>query len=158
VYLGDGSDCGDFTYSGPFTCNNPFEDISATGTPVSVPPPGAPNLGDDGFVTGIPIGFTFNYFGDSKTEVSIASNGFISFGTDGLGTFMPPLFPNTALPNDTIGPLWTDLDAGMGSPTISYQTLGTAPSRRFIVSWKNIPRFGQTDMNSFQVALLEGSN
>src|SRR5262249_33751619 len=114
--------------------------------------------GDDGFITDIPIGFTFTYFGEAKTSVSIASNGFISFGTDGLGTFMPLPFPNTATPNDTIGPLWADLDAGHGSPTISYQTIGPVGARRFIASWKDIPRLGLTDTNTFQVALFEGNN
>jgi len=77
----------------------------------------------------VPIGFDFDFFGDTKTEVTVSSNGYLTFrgfGTSPVGECLP----RSAPPNDVIAVFWTDLDPSAGG---SVRTLleGTAPERRF---------------------------
>ncbi len=149
VYLGDGTDCGSTTYVAA-DCTNPFEDIAEFGTT-------APNAGssdDAGDV--VPLGFTFNFFGADHTDVGISSNGYLTFGSD-LSDFSEDAIPSGTDPNDLIAPLWNDYSPNNGG-TVQYMTLGTAPNRRFIAQWTGIPQFGDTDSNTFQAVLFEGSN
>jgi hypothetical protein len=60
-------------------------------------------------------------------------------------------------PDFIIAPYWDDLDADFG--LVSYKTVGTAPSRRFVVEWHNRPHFSNGDGGvTFELILYEGSN
>ncbi|MGB5324932.1 MAG: DUF6701 domain-containing protein [Pseudomonadales bacterium] len=54
-------------------------------------------------------------------------------------------YANAALPyglaDRMIMPYWDDLNPASGG-AVSYDTLGTAPDRRFVVTWLAVPRFG----------------
>ncbi len=146
-YAGDGTVCDSLGYLAG-QCNSSFEDISSTGIPLT--------LGDDDGAV-VPIGFTFNFFGIEHEDIGISSNGYLTFGPD-LTDFTNDPIPTPGVdPDDFIAPLWDDLNPSAGG-TIHYQTLGTAPHRRFIVQWTNVPQFGASDANTFQAVLFEGSN
>ncbi|MCP4591569.1 MAG: DUF11 domain-containing protein, partial [bacterium] len=86
------------------TIPHDFLDISATGTPFT--------LGDDSTLV-LPIGFSFDYYGLSYTDVEISSNGFLTVnqtGDSGCCTGDP--LPDPTLPNGVIAGWWEDLDAG----------------------------------------------
>ncbi|MHC4776613.1 MAG: hypothetical protein ACYTBR_15290, partial [Planctomycetota bacterium] len=84
-YLGDDTSCTSAAgYAWGF-CNSPFEDISGTGIPLDLP--------DDGGEV-VPIGFTFNLVGDDHTCIGVASNGYLTFGTD-LSDLSDDSIPNT---------------------------------------------------------------
>jgi hypothetical protein len=153
-YGGDNTDCGSPTFT-QASCNNPLEDISTTGTPVTL----TAGNGDDGVMADAPIGFSFSFMGVPHTTTTIGTNGFLTFGTQFGGNFGAGngLIPSTSAPNDLIAPLWNDWDSSVGGD-IRYQTLGAAGSRRFIVQWTNVPVFGRTDQNTFQVVLFEQGN
>ena len=144
-YQGDGTDCG-VSYAAK-ACGNAFEDIAGTGTQLF--------LGDDDGEF-VPLGFTFNFFGDDHTDIAVSSNGYLTFGTD-LTDFTNDPIPTTILPNDFIAPLWDDFNPSVGG-TVHYQTLGTAPNRQFIAQWTNVPQFAMADSNTFQAILGEASN
>jgi hypothetical protein len=97
-------------------------------------------LGDDANSAALPIGFTFNFFGTNYTTFFIGSNGFITFGA-GSTSLTPQTLPNTGAPNNIIALAWRDLDPGSNGNLIRYQTLGTAPNRRLVVSFQNVPYF-----------------
>jgi len=124
-----------------------FVSISGTGTPL-------PALSDDDFtVTGVPMGFSFNYCGSTYSSLSICSNGFISLSNS----------PSTASFNAEflidgpgwIMPYWYDLDGFSG--TAYYQTSGIAPFRVFTVEWNNWEPLGTSDLGTFQVKLYEST-
>jgi hypothetical protein len=144
VYLGDDTVCSGYQSA---TCSSAFEDISGTGTQLV--------LGDD---TGqvVPLGFNFDFFGSTKTTVGVCSNGYLTFGAT-LTDFTNDPIPSTLTPNDMIDPLWDDFNPSAGG-SVQYQTLGSSPNRRFIAQWTNVPQFANTDSNTFQAALYEGSN
>jgi hypothetical protein len=128
-------------------CAEVFEDISSFGTQIF--------LGDDDGML-VPIGFTFNFFGVDHTEVAFCSNGYLTFGGTWWDWTEDPI-PNANEPNDLIAVLWDDLNPGMGG-TLHYVTVGSAPDRAFIAQWKDVPQYGQSDRNTFQVVLREGTN
>ncbi len=123
-----------------------FVDIASSGTVVPVT--------DDGGVTNVDIGFTFGFYDTVYTRVGISPNGYLSF-TDRLDVPRPTAIPSTTLPNNLIAPRWSNLNPPANS--VRRQTLGSAPERRFIVQWSNVPMFGFTDSNTFQVVLFEAT-
>lgn len=125
-----------------------FEDISATGNNL--------NLGDDdGSV--IPIGFSFDYFGDQFFEVGISSNGYCLFGPGSLTDFTPSAVPSQDDPDGVVAPYWTDLNpSAFGS--VTYEVRGVPGARRLIVQWTNVPHFGLNTSNTFQVVFFETSH
>ena len=147
-YQGDGVSCDPgFVTS---QCIDPFEDISATGTVLTLPDNGGSLAA---------IGFTFSFYGVAHTDLTVASNGYLTFGGVG-GAFINSPIPDAADPNDMIAGLWDDLVPQMGG-TIQHETRGVAPDRRFIAQWTNIPArigFGTSGPNTFQIILFEGTN
>ena len=103
---------------------------------------------DDGKFGPVPIGFNFNFFGNTETQVNIGTNGVINFGSyasfSGTQYIFTGGFPNAANPANTIAVCARDLrfgtPAGLGS--LRYWTEGVAPNRRFIVQYDNVPIWG----------------
>lgn len=118
-------------------------------------------LGDDTQSASLPIGFTFCFFGSNYTNFYIGSNGWVAFGPTAT-TFTSAPIPSTAatIPKNCIMGPWQDWHPGIaGGPYINYQTLGTAPNRRLVVSWNNCPMFScTTTLGTFQIVLYETSN
>jgi len=123
-------------------------DIATTGTEV-----GAGATNDDGFYTGIPIGFTFPFYGNTFTQVNASSNGFL-----GLGTSQPAYsgtYPSTG--NDVIAPAMGD-NYHYPTTRFIYQTFGNAPNRYFVFSFINefyISHNDPTYAKTFQVIMYE---
>jgi hypothetical protein len=129
-----------------------FNDISGTGTEVV--------LGDDQVSTSIPLPFTFGFFGVDKNEIFISSNGFLAFSSGtGSGCCTGQPIPSTGQPNDIIAMYWEDLDPDSGNAgNIYYQTVGTAPSRQFIVQFQDVEHFGGAPLVTMQAKLYECTN
>lgn len=124
-----------------------WEDVSATGTL-------NPACDDCGYV--VPLGFTFDFFGSAITQIGMSSNGYLTTDAD-LGNSGNVTIPNTGSPNNMIAALWGDWNPTAGGG-FYYQTLGTAPNRRFVALWKNVPYWGTTEQNTFEAILYETSN
>src|SRR5262249_43160812 len=111
-----------------------FVDISATGTRLT--------LSDDEVSAPIPIGFPFEFFGREQSQVSVSANGFLTFADappPSSGCLCQPRsLPDARVPNGIIAGLWKDLNPGLGG-SIVFQTVGTAPNRRFIVEVSLVP-------------------
>src|SRR5205085_8667780 len=105
-----------------------FTDIADTGTQLPI--------FNQSVSDPLPLGFDLDVYGKSFSHVRVSSNGFLQF--DGLPYVGDNAqdFPSTSNPGTRIGALWTGLFVESGS--VLYQTLGTAPDRRFIVEFRNI--------------------
>lgn len=133
---------------------------------------------DDDITAQLPLGFTFNFGGVNYTQVQIMSNGRLQFnnGYCGYGTQTtgsPPTYtypyPDASL-SRTMRIYGVDLDATPSGasgvcPTatcyVSYATVGTAPNRRFVVTWVNVPEWSSTTRTgsfNLQVILEETTN
>ncbi len=128
-------------------CGTTLEDISATGT--------ATGLADDGEANAA-LPFAFTLYDITSTDVRIGNNGGIRFNETAGNVG----FSNANLPSFTFGaailPFWDDIDNDAGD--VYYETLGTAPNRRFVIQWHQRPHFNNLGAVTFQVVLYEGSN
>ena len=110
----------------------------------------------------IPIGFTFNFYGNSYTNCVIGGNGAINFNTSLAGSgfawsITSVLLGNTAVTNSICGP-YCDIDV-TGGGTITYSTIGTSPNRRFVVDFCHDAMFSCTSQwTTSQIILYETSN
>lgn len=122
------------------------------------------NLSDDAVSSAINIGFNFCFFGNDYTQFYIGSNGWISFSPGQSTSFTSGPIPNTApnIPKNCIMGPWQDWHPGTGPNVgnyIRYQVLGTAPYRRLVVSWNQVPFFScTTTYGTFQIIIFETTN
>ncbi len=128
--------------------------------------------GDDNFSEAIPIGFSFPFYGISRTffhadingTLLLADNTWVTpFPANGWGTdgnifnyyeYIPGYEGMPAL----ISVFWDDLLAEQGTGDVYFQTFGTAPSRYTVIQWNNL-KFragtGGAPTLCFQVILYE---
>lgn len=103
------------------------------------------------------LGFDFVYDGITQTQCFISPNGYISFGVQPTANNYLPLSVATVFTNGgTISALGLDLIAT--TDNITYQTIGSAPNRTFVVQWSNVRRKSKTGNFNFQIRLNETSN
>jgi subtilisin family serine protease len=109
--------------------------------------------------------FTFNFGGTNYTSTTLHDNGFISLGAN--KNTNPPSspegnykynfrLPGNSKPDNFIAPFWDDLTGG--GAAIFVKTIGSAPSRQFVIEYSGIQRVGVTANLNFEVILFEGSN
>ncbi|MBU1719240.1 MAG: hypothetical protein KKA07_09215, partial [Bacteroidetes bacterium] len=115
----------------------------------------------DGCSYSLTIPFTFTYFGYDYTSCNVVADGYMYFGST-TETYTNVCLPNSGTPNNLIACYWDDLYFDYScAPTVwRYQTLGTAPNRRFVVSWVGFRRYGGACGNYVytQIKLFETSN
>ena len=103
------------------------------------------------------IGFTFAFFGNNYTQFYVGSNGWIGFSAGQTTGYVAQFIPNAGSPRNAILADWEDLLPG--GANIYYQTLGTAPNRRLVVSFNNVPHYGcRSNIHNFQFVLYETTN
>ncbi|MCU4175607.1 S8 family serine peptidase [Carboxylicivirga sp. N1Y90] len=126
-----------------------WTEISETGIEV------APDS-DDG-AEQIELPFAFKFYGESKSAVTIASNGFLTFGTE-LGTFggySNKQIPTSGAPDDLIAPFWDDLRPSARRGQVFYQ----ASPDKFIVQYHEVGTWSSsTGTITFQVVLYPNGN
>lgn len=118
---------------------------------------------DEGKIDDVPIGFTFQFFGNSYTTLDISANSFLSFDEINTATYFSinhnPC--NPAAPNNFIAVCAND--HGFPGPSIGMhavftQTLGTAPNREFRVQFKNWVAVVGSDPVDWICRLFETTN
>ena len=116
---------------------------------------------DDASYGPFPIGFDFQFFGETHSHFNVCTNGFIDFQTYlSNGTSPTYAIPSghAAVPKKAIFGLYRDWDLS-NAGDIKYQTMGTAPTRYLMVKFMSVPLFNYPSiLGSFQIILYEGSN
>ncbi len=126
-------------------CSN-FVDISATGTNL--------NLSDDSN-TGITLPFSFFYQNSIVNDINVSNNGYVLLNTL-TGTFGYDMSNS----NNGLYPMVQDLATSTSPNGVYQQTIGTAPNRKFIIQWSNIPHYGfpaSTDGANFELVIEEAT-
>lgn len=148
----------------------------------SVPP-----VLDDVISDLIPIGFGFTFGTTEYTSLRVQTNGRLQFGNTlcGYGTnaigppqTYPYLYPNASV-NNTMKIFGVDLDPtnlvsrpnypsasrrttclSIDTCYVSVATIGTAPSRQFVVTWKNVPEWvsASNTSGSFDLQVILNEN
>ena len=126
-----------------------YVDISGSGTLEL-------DTGDDAGVS-IPLGFSFNLFGDSITAIGASSNGYLSTGT-ALTDFANDCIPTADEPNGLISPFWDDYSLDDHGDIYS-QLDGSPGSQCLTIQWDDLGGFNNSGASfNFQVKMYEGSN
>ncbi len=155
------------TTGGVYSRSYKFTNTTGCGTTV----PGT----DDIISDLIPLGFTFKYGNKSFTSVRVMTNGRLQFdnNTCGFGSPVTQLpYPIASL-NYSMRIYGNDMDPTLKSEVsgystnctsrsscyISYNSEGTAPNRRFVVTWRNVPEWAAassaTGSYNLQIILYE---
>jgi gliding motility-associated-like protein len=136
-----------------------------------LPAPSYVNLTDDSWSGLINIGFSVNFYGNNYTQCTIGSNGLVSFNAATANGYCPwslgaaGALPNTAnagaaaAAKNSMMLAYHDINPG-ASPggSIFYQTIGTAPNRRFVLVYRNLKTFGTNDCADMAIIVNETSN
>jgi HYR domain-containing protein len=116
----------------------------------------------DGYIdqNSVPLGFTFDFYGNTYDKVNVWSNGFLMFGPAPVrsGFFTGDQIPNPANPNNIIAVAWADWEPQLATGSIRFETRGSAPNRRFLIQYNNAPEYRGQGILMSQVVLSEGSN
>jgi PKD domain-containing protein len=106
--------------------------------------------------SGFDLGFDFTFFGTTHAKFWVASNGAILFQAAPWGACCYRWIPSEDDVNNMIALALTDLRPEDGQ--VSYAVRGTAPSRRLIVNFDNVPVYSGMGSVTTQAILYEGSN
>lgn len=117
---------------------------------------------DDQYSGIVSIPFDFCYYGQTYNQLKVSTNNYITFDlTGGGGGFSPwqtQAIPNPGAPLASIMGPWVDINPNTGG-TIRYGVVGTAPNRKFIASYENVPMFSCSSLiYNGQIVINEGTN
>jgi hypothetical protein len=102
----------------------------------------------------------FFYGGEPYTSLGVVSNGYLVLGggTSADIVFTPQHFPNAARPNNTIAPMWSDLNpAASPGGGVRIGTLTDGASTWIVVDWQHIKNFGNPTTHSFEIWIRIGT-
>ena len=143
---------------------NPFPYTIGTGISIGI---------DDIFSNVITLPFPFCFYGTNYTELTVGSNGIISFNTNNADPILNPSFANPGyaycewsftdpLPSPNLYPPsicgpYHDIDPSVCG-NVRQGVYGIAPCRTFVVSFDNICQFSCTTTQSrHQIVLYEST-
>lgn len=115
----------------------------------------------------VPIGFNFNYFGKTYTNVVLHSNGLLVFDVDINLTPLSDTIRTITVYGDygTSGQGADLVDrgflSGISQSPIVYNTLGMAPNRVLVIEWQNAGFYSDPNKTSYvnvQARLYENTN
>jgi hypothetical protein len=88
----------------------------------------------------VPLPFAFGFYNGKYSSVNIATNGYVNFipATPFVGNVG---IPDPSDPNAAIFAFWNDLFVDGSSGTVTTDTVGTAPNRKFVIEWRNVLMF-----------------
>ncbi|MBI4337680.1 MAG: right-handed parallel beta-helix repeat-containing protein [Chloroflexi bacterium] len=107
----------------------------------------------------VPIGFGFQFYGNTYDNLWVGSNGILGFGPDEDDfDWFESWIPDSSTPNNVISAFGDDLLPGsMGD--VYVQTVGSAPNRKLVVQWDGVTDYSYEEADyTFQVILEEGTN
>ncbi|MBZ0198941.1 MAG: S8 family serine peptidase [Ignavibacteriaceae bacterium] len=129
-----------------------WNDISSTGTLASTwTPTGTFDPKDEGYAGPFNLGFNFKFYGETKTEVYVNSNGPLLFTAPTANMFSNVQIPTASAPNGLICAFWDDLD-GRTQGTVHYQQVGNT----FVIQFTNWQKYSATGSLTFQYVIYSG--
>jgi len=109
--------------------------------------------GDDVYQT-VTLPFTFKFFGQNKTSITVSSNGWVGFGSYTSSYLTNAGIPNTSAPNDIVAIVWDDLNpSASGSGKIWYYN--DVSNHIFIVEYDSVYHYGTSSPSKAQVILYD---
>jgi hypothetical protein len=107
------------------------------------------NLGDDA-TRRVSLGFEFEYWGQTFTDVWVSSNGFVSF--ESAANLCCNGQPVEQAQRNTIYAYWSDLISYTGNP---YYRLDEGSA---LFGWYGVQEYGTNNLNTFEIGLFSNGN
>ncbi len=141
-------------YSGGIHSQSPvFEWIAIDSTQSANPGTSLDLLDNQTVTVGLP--FTFTYYGQNYTQISICSNGWIAMGSQTDVDWSNTGIPNSDGPSAMVAGLWDDLDPGnIDAPSDIYYYYDAA-NHRFIVEYFQVEHWPSGDHETFEVIFYD---
>lgn len=121
-------------------------------------------LSDDGTAS-IPIGFTFDFYGNPYTSALVDNNGNLSMGADPGGFSNDCPMPSTSENDPMLYPFWDDLNNQTGDVCWEYHAvcpqpdgIGTGTGECVVIEWFDRPHYQQIGSTTFEAILYEGGD
>lgn len=106
--------------------------------------------------------FPFTLYGSTNTTVRFNKRAMITFGSvSGTSTGSNVSLPNGLAPKPGVFAFWDDIGYGASGSAMCYQTLGAAPNRQYVITWKAmnfVPAADQPASLTFSAFLSEGTD
>mgnify|MGYP001388977070 CR=1 FL=1 len=100
----------------------------------------------------IDLPFTFKFYGQDYQQITVCSNGWISFGNSQLESFRNDHLPGPGGPSPMLAVFWDDLTADNGGAVYSYYD---EQYHIYIVQWNNVKTYEDNSNESFQAILFD---
>lgn len=104
----------------------------------------------------VQLPFPLRFYGSDYTTLAVHTSGYVSVLDESPGFNEANPIPSTARPNGAIYALWGDMLVRGAARGAYIATLGTAPSRRFVIEYRNFEMAATGDLVNFAVVLNEG--
>ena len=125
-------------------------DIQDIGTPLNTVNDDDGDNQDDSQVINLP--FTFKFYGQEYQQITVCSNGWISFGSSQLESFRNDHLPGPGGPSPMLAVFWDDLTADNGGAVYSYYD---EQFHFYVVQWNNVKTYEDNSNESFQAILFD---
>ena len=106
--------------------------------------------------------FAFLFHDAGSTAVEFTKRGMITFGgASGTTSGENLVLPDSGAPGPAVYAFWDDIDFGGANSTMCYQTIGSAPNRKYVIEWKDMDFVDAADgvaSLTFEAILSEGTN
>jgi len=110
------------------------------------------NNQDDVETVNIP--FTFNFYGQEYSEISISSNGWIAMGETDLESFRNYQMPGVGGPAKMIAVFWDDLKLSNGGRVYTWHD---EVEKKFYIEWSGVRTYQNNSVETFQAVLFDPS-
>jgi len=108
---------------------------------------------DNGNSGQLDLGFDFNFYGIAYDEITICTNGWISFNSAFILEWENVEIPSMAQPNNMVAAFFDDLNLEYGGEIYYY----TNNIDSAIITWDHVPDFRQEGIFTFQIILTAPS-
>ena len=121
------------------------------------------SVSDDMYSEVIPMDFNFDFFENTFQQLVIGSNGSVCFNTNLANQFQEwqithPI-PDISYSGNEIYGVYQDLDNSNADGTLGYAKIGTAPFRKFVTVFDNLPLYNNHQITATsQIVLYETYN
>ena len=118
------------------------------------------NFSDNGYgefsnsITEVNLPFSFSFYGEDYTSITVCSNGFITFGGSELESFRNYPVPGAGGPSPMVAVFWDDLKTSSNGNVFIY---ADPDNEYFIVEWSNMKTENYNSLNTFELILYNDS-
>ncbi len=131
-----------------------YERQAATYSWIDLPASSLVSLDTNGLSSAISLPFPFVYYGRTNQQIYASTHGMAGFIPGGMDLGDNSSLPSFQPPNGMLCPYWDRLTL-TNTAGIYAGTVGTAPNRKFVISW--VQAYATTAPLTFQAVLAEGS-